>query len=274
MVSALIAGAGAVGGGLLARAVLYEPARPVLTRHVLPLPGLPRSWSGARLLHLSDLHYGNPRSDELLRWAVRTAASLDPDLIVVTGDLVQHREQEVGPAIRYIAELRARRGVLAVLGDHDYSRRTRAPFAGLVEGLAAAGVRLLRNETVDLDGLRVAGVDPCTHKIRDADLDRALAGVETPHLLLSHSPDILPAAAARGVPVVLCGHTHGGQVVVPGYGPPVTHTRVHRRHASGWSRLDATRAYTLRGLASHLSLRFCCRPEAAVFLLTGAEHPG
>ncbi len=78
---------------------------------------------------------------------------------------------------------------------------------------------------------------------------------------------MLSVAARAGVPVVLCGHTHGGQVVLPFYGPPITHTDVHRRHASGWSSHGATRLYTNRGLGSHLSLRFLCRPEIAVFTL-------
>jgi predicted MPP superfamily phosphohydrolase len=72
--------------------------------------------------------------------------------------------------------------------------------------------------------------------------------------------------------MVLCGHTHGGQVVVPLYGPPVTLIRIHRRYASGWSQMGPTRMYTGRGLASHLSLRFLCRPEVAVFTLRREER--
>jgi predicted MPP superfamily phosphohydrolase len=104
--------------------------------------------------------------------------------------------------------------------------------------------------------------------IRRSDLDAALGDESAaPHLLLSHSPDILPKAVERGVPAVLAGHTHGGQVVVPLYGPPVTHLKLPREYASGWSEMRGTRMYTCRGLASHYSLRFLCRPEIAVFTL-------
>ena len=142
-------------------------------------------------------------------------------------------------------------------------------MVGLVETLEAAGLRLLRNESMELDGLRLAGTDPGTRKVQRVDLDAALAGLAgaVPHLLLSHSPDIILTAAPRAVPMILCGHTHGGQVVLPFYGPPLTYTEVGRRHASGWSSLGQTRMYTCRGLSSHQSLRFLCRPEIAVFTL-------
>src|SRR5207248_2405454 len=128
--------------------------------------------------------------------------------------------------------------------------------------------RLLRDAATELPGgLRVAGTDPITRRVRAGSLERALEDAPKPHVVLSHSPEIIIAASERGLPMVLCGHTHGGQVVIPFYGPPLTYIKLPNRYAAGWSSMGATRMYTGRGLSSHKSLRFCCRPEIAVFEL-------
>ena len=238
----------------------------------MPLSDLPSAWDGARVVHLSDLHYGNFRSEWLFRWTVETTNALAPDLILITGDFIMNLPREGPPAARHLAGLRSRHGVVAVLGDHDFYYAAGRPQTGLEEELAHAGVRLLRNDAVEIEGLRLAGTDPWTRKVSTANLERALTPLEgkPPHILLTHSPDMLGPAAAAGVPMMLAGHTHGGQVVIPGYGPPITHTLVGRAHASGWSRRGGTRLYTSRGLASHASLRFCCLPELTVFTLRSA----
>lgn len=261
----------AVAGAIVAAvdAFIVEPSNVEVTYHDLSVPELPPGWAGERMIHLTDLHYGDPRSDLLLRWMVETVNALEPDLIVLTGDYAMKHPSEVAPCVRYLAQLRSRRGLVGVLGDHDFDLSTQEVFPGMVEGMRRAGIRVLRNDATELDGLRIAGVEPSTRKQDLADLNRALRALNgrPPHLLLSHSPDIIPEASDRGVPLVLCGHTHGGQVVVPFFGPPVTHSRVSRAHASGWSSLNGTRMYTGRGLASHASLRFLCRPEITVFTL-------
>ncbi|MGV3724029.1 MAG: metallophosphoesterase [Actinomycetota bacterium] len=253
--------------------LILEPSNVQITRYSLPLPNLPQSWEGAKVVHLTDLHYGDPRSERLFNWMVDTANAEDADLIVITGDYVVDEPEEAVHAARHLKRLRARHGVLGVMGDHDFHIRTKKAIHGLVDQVTGAGVQLIRNSALELPGgLWIAGVDPTTRKLQRADLDAALRPVPggKPHLLLSHAPDIILKAAAAEVPVVLCGHTHGGQVVIPFYGPPITHSRVDRKYASGWSSLEQTRMYTGRGLASHYSLRFCCRPEVTVFTLHGA----
>ena len=256
-------------------AFLIEPARVELTHQPLAVPDLPPAWEGASVAHLTDLHYGDPRSEALFRWMVRTVNEREPDLILITGDFVVQYPSEVKPCAEHLAGLRSRHGVLAVLGDHDFEGKPKMPMQGIEEALEAAGIRLLRNSAVELPGgLRIAGVDPQTHKVQRADLEAALAplGNDRPHLLLSHTPDLIGDASSRDVPLVLAGHTHGGQVVIPFFGPPITHTRVGREYASGWSRKGNTRMYTGRGLASHCSLRFFCRPEIAFFTLSRANE--
>src|SRR5262249_48690919 len=146
------------------------------------------------IVHLTDLHYGDPRSDRLLSWMVGTVNELQPDLVVVTGDYVLRSQHEAERCAPYLAALRSRRGVVGVLGDHDYCRAMRRVIPRLPETLEQAGVRLLRNQSLELPGgLKIAGVEPGTHKIQRWDLDAALGGskpADLPHLLLSHSPDI------------------------------------------------------------------------------------
>lgn len=262
----------AIGTALAVRAFCIEPTRPEITHHVLPIEDLPENWEGARVVHLSDLHYGNFRSEWLFRWTIEQTNALQPDLILITGDFVRRRYADSRRAAFHLRRLSSRHGVFAILGDHDFNMRAGYPHPYLIESLESAGIRLLRNTSATIDGLRVAGMDPITGLIQVGRLDYALADLsgESPHLLLAHSPDALPDADRYGVPMMLAGHTHGGQVVVPGYGPPITHTSVGPEHASGWSRYGRTRLYTSRGLASHFSLRFCCRPELVVFTLRRA----
>ena len=262
----------AIGSALAVRAFHVEPTHPEITHHDLPLEDFPEHWIGARVVHLSDLHYGNFRSEWLFRWTVEQTNALEPDLILITGDFVRRRFADARPAAAHLRRLQASRGVYAILGDHDFNLKLALPHPFLVEAIEAAGVSLLRNKSVDLDGLRITGIDPQTGLIQEARLDRALKmlGGQRPHLVLAHSPDSLPYVAHYDIGMMLAGHTHGGQVAIPGYGPPVTHTAVAAEHASGWSRWGKTRLYTNRGLASHFSLRFCCRPELAVFTLRRA----
>ncbi len=257
-------------------AFLIEPTAIEVNHFDLPISDLPDAWDGKRVVHLSDLHYGDPRSEWLFDRVVETVNDLHPDLILMTGDYVMDHEREVMPALRHLSRLKAEHGLVGVLGDHDFFERTRQIIPGIEEGLRNIGVRLLRNAAVTLPGgLLIAGTDPTTNRVQQALLATALAAAEElggglPHVLLSHSPDMIIEASARGVGLQLSGHTHGGQVVVPGYGPPITHSDTGREHASGWSQRGATRLFTSRGIASHWSVRFLCRPEIVVFKLVRA----
>src|SRR5262249_45882323 len=160
-------GAALAGAAALAiDAFCIEPAWVQVTRHDLPLPGLPEEWEGARVVHLTDLHYRAPRSEALLDWMGRQGNNLRPDPVAITGHVCQTGTEEVAACARYRGRLPRRQGVVAVLGDHDFYRRRKRPLECVVATLSAARVRVLRNAAVELPGgLRVAGVDPCTRWI-------------------------------------------------------------------------------------------------------------
>ena len=208
----------------------------------IAIDGLDSRFDGYRIAHLSDLHIGpfTPRAWGL-RWA-RAASALDCDLAVVTGDLVTQGSAYHADIADVIGAIRAKDGVLVVLGNHDYSPSPEA----LVAMLEARGARVLRNDGVLVPwsgadapmasgstALFVAGIDD--RWSRRADIDRALR--ERPEgasaILLAHDPADFDAAAARGVDLVLSGHTHGGQIALPLAPRRFNFGRLHRRHTLG-----------------------------------------
>jgi len=251
----------------LAYGVLWERRWVETTRRTVTLPGLPESMDGFRIVHLSDLHWDAYTRPEWMRRTFDRVNALEPDIIVLTGDLITHFREYIEPCARGLGHLRARHGVFAVLGNHDHWASGRL----LTEALEASGITVLNNAHRPIgDGLWLVGVDD--PHLQRADLNRALEGVADdgrPRVLLAHSPDIMEEAADR-VDLVLSGHTHGGQVRLPVLGAIM---RVTRRPAArpftvGWGRAGRTLCFTNRGLGSVLiPIRFNCRPEIAVITL-------
>lgn len=201
---ALLAGAFSLINAALGPAVLEKK---------VTLRNLPPELDGFALVHLSDLHAGNLTSMRKLRRIVAEANALKPDLICVTGDTLDGEVGRDGKYCAVLGGLRARHGVVAVTGNHEF-------YAGIdkFEELArCSNWRLLRNESWIAGGLAVAGLEDETAarmRLPGPDLDRALAGVPpgAPVILLNHQPKLFAEAARRGVGLQLSGHTHAGQV--------------------------------------------------------------
>lgn len=236
----------------------------------LPVANLPTAFSGYRILHLSDLHI-----DEILDGGERLreiVAHLDYDLCVITGD---YRFETYGVhdevtrrMARLVEALHCPDGVFGILGNHD--------FIEMVPELEALGMVLLLNESAPLrrgdQRIWLVGLDDA-HYYEVADLDHALAGVDRsePVVLLVHSPEMIGVAEASGVDVYLCGHTHGGQVCLPGGIPIIGNARCGRNHLSGrWSQ-GRMQGYTHRGTgASGLPARINCPPDISLHRLVPA----
>lgn len=202
------------GAGLSAWGV-WPRRRWVVVREItVPIAGLPAEFDGYRIAHLSDLHIGS--FDPLargLQWAQLTNRCR-PDLTVLTGDFVTSGVRHYAAAAEVVGALRAPDGVLVSMGNHDQWDNAR-----LTREFSERGVKVLKNSTVhlrrDQATVIVAGLDDAyTGK---ADLERTLALASRSHVvvLLAHYPDHFEAAAARGVALVLSGHTHGGQIAFP-----------------------------------------------------------
>lgn len=242
-------------------------ARTIVVReHALALPRLPAAMHGFRLLHISDLHIDVDR--DFAATIAERVRGLAWDACVITGDFRYHTS---GATAGAIAGFRCVRDALdgpvyAILGNHD--------SIGMVPEIEALGVRVLLNEGLVLDAGRGAGVwlagvdDP--HFFRQHDIARALEGrpADLPTLLLAHSPEAYREAMEAGVDVMLSGHTHGGQIRLPGGIPLVTNTDCPRDLAGGaWTR-GALHGYTTVGVgASVLDVRFNCPAEVVVHRL-------
>ena len=257
--------AGAVGlgamTGVAAHGFLYERHHISVTREDLGVPGWPESLSGLRVGFISDLHRSGTVPHEMVARAVAALMAHNPDLIVLGGDYVTNRDRRfVQPAADALAPLSAPFGVFAVLGNHDEERDVTPPLSGrgFVVLRDARTQIAVRGETVDIAGLRY-----WTHRVPD--ITKVLRGASPNLVLIAHTPKRLVEAAALGVPLMLSGHTHGGQIVLPGLGAiaarefPVV---------AGSARRENTAVFVTRGVGTvYVPVRVNCPPEVAILTL-------
>jgi predicted MPP superfamily phosphohydrolase len=209
--------AGCVGGVAVASA-LWFGRRVVVRRVSVPLGKLPRALDGTTIVQLSDVHVGPTIGKRFLDRVVDRVNALKPDVVAITGDLVDGSVPRLAPHVAPLARLQARHGVYFVTGNHEY-------YAGAqewCEHLATLGVRVLRNERVSIgtgsDSYDLAGVDDFAGRHfghgHGADVDRALAGRDESRevVLLAHQPRAVVEAERAGVGLQISGHTHGGQI--------------------------------------------------------------
>jgi predicted MPP superfamily phosphohydrolase len=244
--------------GLYGRA--NRNAAQVQVRHNdLALPALPPRFDGFRLLHISDPHAD--MSEGAMRRAAELLPDLQYDLCVLTGDF---RGPTYGPydaALSAMAELLTgiKGPVYGVLGNHDTIR--------MVPHLEAMGIRMLLNEceTISRDGehIYLAGIDDA-HFFRADNFDKAASDIPSNAfaILLSHTPEIYRQAAHAGFALVLCGHTHGGQICLPGGTPITLDSVLPRRLGAGAWTYNNMAGYTSVGLGSSIvTARLNCPPE-------------
>lgn len=215
----IAAGAGALASGL-GLAAIRSARGPVSVHRVeIPLHRLPREHDGITVVQLTDIHVGQTIGRRHVEDLVSSTNALDPDVVVITGDLVDGSVHELRDAIAPLAHLRAKHGIFFVTGNHEY-------FSGAAEWLdelTRLGIRVLRNERVRIGGgslaFELAGVDDRSAARsglpgHGEDLERALLGWDrrAPLVLLAHQPRTVLEAANFGVDLQLSGHTHGGQI--------------------------------------------------------------
>ena len=239
----------------------------------VPIAGLGRELDGLRIVHLTDIHHGLYFSAEALLAAVELANSLQPDVVALTGDYVSYSRNFAHSAAELLSGLRARRGVFAVLGNHDF--RVGADLVS--RALRRNGIEVLRNRHAVVHAgaaeLYFAGVDDLWY---NASLPRALRSVPRgrPVVLLSHNPGIVAAAAHYSVDLVLSGHTHGGQVRLPFLERRRDANRSPKRFHTGWDAWGRTRIYISRGIGTIVvPVRVACPPEMPVFILSSRPAP-
>jgi predicted MPP superfamily phosphohydrolase len=236
-----------------------------VTRNLIASSRLPKEFDGYSILHLSDLH--TDMSEAITERVARLVTDCEYDLCVMTGD---YRAQTSGPHDAALAGMARIRGALrgplyGVLGNHD--------SAAMVPALEALGIRLLMNERIAIERgdvhIQLAGVDDA-HFFRMDNVEKVAADMPEADfsILLSHTPEIYRQAAHAGFDVMLSGHTHGGQICLPGGIPITLDSILPRRLGSGTWRHASMTGYTSRGAGcSIIPVRFNCRPEVTLHQL-------
>ena len=258
------AGIGAFTGSL-AHGYFYERYQIELTRATLPVSGLADALAGLRIGLLTDLHRSDTVSHEMIDRAVRLVMAEAPDVIILGGDYVTWGDRRfVQPVADALAPLSAPHGVFAVLGNHDDDRDMPA-------ALTSKGFTVLRDARTRLvvngEPLEFAGLRYWTRRVND--IAHVLRGASPTVILLAHTPMRLAEAAALGVPLVLSGHTHGGQIVLPGIGA------VAAREfpvVAGIGKRESTTIFVSRGVGTvYVPVRLNCDPEVALLTLKPVE---
>jgi len=247
-----------------------------VARAEIPIARLPETFSGTRLLFLSDVHAGPFLSKGALARVFARLATLKPDVVIHGGDMATSNVREILPHGEAVGGLKGPLGTFAVFGNHDHYTKD---VAGVGRFFEACGVRVLDNDAIALTrgGARIAlaGIDDWN--IGRPDLDRAIARAgeiapASPIVLISHNPDASLEASARGVALTLSGHTHGGQVRIPGR--PVLVRMSRFRLDDGRYEHDGAQILVSRGLGvSGIPLRLFCSPEATLVTLRHSECP-
>lgn len=229
------------------------------------LARLPGAFEGFSLLHLSDLHLD--MSVPYLEHLIASVKGLAHNVCVLTGDFRYRTFGPYQPALDALARLRPHLGgpVYAVLGNHDTIR--------MVPGMEALDINVLMNEAVPIrrgnDSLILAGIDDAhTYRTHDFDKLEAAVGPECCAILLSHTPEPYRKAAHVGFSLMLSGHTHGGQICLPGGLPIFTDTGAPRALARGAWKYHNMVGYTSVGCGSSvIDVRLNCRPEVTLHRL-------
>jgi predicted MPP superfamily phosphohydrolase len=261
LLKTLLTAAAGAAAGAGAYGFVYERHRIQLTSAPFPVPNLPPALQGLRVGLLTDIHYGTFVPADDVETASRLLLAARPDLIVLGGDFVTWRDRrQIGPCVEVLSQLNAPHGIFAVLGNHD--DETATPPA-----LHARGVEVLRDERTRIvirkQPLELVGIRYWTRQLRE--IRPVLRGARGPVLLLAHDPRRLTEASSLGIPAVLSGHTHGGQVVLPLVGALAA-----RRFpvVAGLGRLGDTAIWVSRGLGTvFLPVRVNCPPEVALLTL-------
>src|SRR6267143_5616226 len=228
-----------------------------ITRTTVRLANLPAAWHGRRAALISDVHLGHVRNGRFLRGLVAKILKEEPDAIFIAGDLYDGTAIDAGRAAAPLSQLAAPQGVYFVAGNHEQF----GDDGKYLGAIAAAGVRVLSNEKVEVDGLQIVGV-PYRNAARDGHFASVLNSIrldrDRASILLTHAPDRPDIAEAAGISLQLSGHRHLGQFIPWSW----MARRIYRQFVYGLSRIGKMQVFTSRGAGTwEPPLRLGSNPE-------------
>jgi len=239
-----------------------------VVRRTIALPRLPASFRGTTVALLADVHHGPFVPLAYIQHVVAMANALKPDIVALVGDYVHRHETYIAPGIEELGKLYAPLGRFAVRGNHDNRNFTPFTRAALAEAklpdLNNAGAWIERNGA----RLRICGVGDLWTDRQDLKAALGDATESDAVLLLSHNPDYVETIRDGRVSLVLSGHTHGGQIVLPAVGAPIVPSRYGQKYLYGLVHGPSCRIFVSRGVGTIMPpVRFHCRPEIVLITL-------
>ncbi len=270
--------------------IITEPIK--VERIAIAINNLPPNLSGTKIVQLSDLHYDRIRlSEQTLQQAIALSNAENPDLVLITGDFVTDNPSPIKKLAERLKNLQSKHGVYGCLGNHDLIPVGSGQI--IKKALAKINLKILWNKIVYPlgEGLAIAGLpDFWSPEFKPAPVLEQIPA-DIPRIVLSHNPDSARVLKQWRVDLQLSGHTHGGQIVIPNYGPILSvlpkirqyvprplRNRLpylkdcakvvkHWNWSEGWHQVDKNQMYVNRGLGTYLPGRFWCPPEVTVITL-------
>jgi len=259
--------------GLVAYSVLTQLRGLRYTTHEVPIRGLPPAFDGFTIVQISDTHVGIWTRPRHVRQIVARVNAMNPDLIVLTGDYVNRFERNCTRSGQSLARLKAKHGVYAVLGNHDYWVNADA----VTKALRESGVDVLFDEqrkiAVGKESITLVGLDDEWEG--KPDYQQAFTGLSADDtcIAIAHNPDAVLHLKGRPIELLMSGHTHGGIVALPLIGPVAANTKLGRKYVCGMHDINGIRTYISRGIGLvSIPFRIHCPPEVPVFVLKPASH--
>ncbi|VEP17172.1 Metallophosphoesterase [Hyella patelloides LEGE 07179] len=270
--------------------IITEPLK--VERINIAISNLATNLIGTKIVQLSDLHYdGTHLSDEVFQEAIAKCNQEQAELIAITGDFVTDKPQPIPELAKRLQQLESKFGVYGCLGNHDSS--TRCVPEQLMTALEKVEIKILFNEVAYPLGKEIALVGLADFWSRKFKPSKVLPQLEEnlPRIVLSHNPDSAAILAKYRVDLQLSGHTHGGQVIIPGYGAAPELLQEIRKQtpkfiskhipylrncvsvvknwqwSEGWHQIGNNQLYVNRGLGTYFPGRFRCPPEITVITL-------
>ena len=285
--------AGCTMSGAMGYSLVMEPGEIRITNRKIGIRDLPTELNGLRLAQVSDVHHGPWLSIEHVREVVRRTNELEADMVLLTGDYVYASPVYIEPVVAELAKIKSRIGMVGILGNHDWWDRgvpMKKAFAdngiNLIDNsrVFISSDRKLKGEKVLADsqadggyarGLWIAGVGDLWEDLPD--YHAALHGIpeQMPRLLLAHNPDAAEdpkfLAGKYRVDLMISGHTHGGQVRLPGIGAVIVPSKFGQKYAQGLVQSPTCPVFVSKGIGlSGLPVRFGVPPEIVVLELERA----